>query len=379
MAVIGNSNVLVQEIGQVLNSAGGSVDVNQPLTYFTLAAKINIFSKKKPVVRKVDFCQDYDSSRGDYFPEWWKGTSGNCGIKFEHVPNLNDLPSVVDGELNGWEYELPQGTENAPFRLGDFVGYDSDAKPFVEGFSLSRDSVENKTNSKFTVNFITRPDESKPTSLTFADFGASLANYYPAVYLRKGTLGYFISASNTVSSSTGLFVDVPTNGLDTGEWEVYVFLSEKQIPALSTVGSIALGYCYTMPYTNKLEIQIVSSLATIVSNITRPQDSNILNAVIYVTYPSAKTFTNNNLYLKMPTNTNTEAGIQDTAREQIVSLPNFSVEANTRTQVYNGTVTLNTHLASQTNPLKYVLSFDGGSITHAGTVIHTSPTPASEE
>ena len=214
--------------------------------------------------------------------------------------------------------------------------------------------------------------------MTFADFGESLANYYPAVYLKKGTLGYFISASNTVSSSTGLFVDVPTNGLDTGEWEVYAFLSEKQIPALSTVGSIALGYCYTIPYTRKLEIEIVSSSATIISNIMRPTGSNILNVTIYVTYTSAKTFTNNNLYLKMPTNTNTNPGIQDTAREQIVSIPNFSVAANTRTLVYNGTVTLNTSLAAQTSPIRYVLSLDGGAFTNAGVVIHTSPMPTSE-
>lgn len=379
MAIIPNSDIqIATEIGQVLNSAGGSVDVNQPLTFFTKAAKINIFSKKKPVVRKVNFCQDFDSTKPDYYPEWWKSTSGNCGIKFEHVPNINDLPNVIDGELNGWEYELPQGGENAPFRLGDFCGYDSNAKPFVEGFSLSRYTVENKTGSSFTVDFITTPNESKPTSLTFADFGSSLANYYPAVYLRKGTLGYFISTSNTVSSSTRLYVDVPTNGLDTGEWEVYGFLSERQIPTLSTVGSIALGYCYTIPYTRKLEIEIVSSSATITSNIMRPTGSNILNVTIYVTYTSAKTFTNNNLYLKMPTNTNTNPGIQDTAREQIVSIPNFSVAANTRTLVYNGTVTLNTSLAAQTSPIRYVLSLDGGAFINADVVIHTSPMPTSE-
>lgn len=379
MAVIPNENVNVADIGNVLISAGGSVNINELLTYFKPEAKINIFSKRKPVVRKVNFCQDFDSTKPDYLPEWWKGTSGNCGIEFFNVPNLSELPNVVDGGLNGWKYQLPQGGENAPFRLGDFCGYDSNAKPFVEGFSLSSNKVENNSGSSFTVNFITTPNESKPTSLTFSDFNFSLANYYPAVYLRKGLVGYFISASNPVKSGIGLMVDIPTNGLDTGNWEVYTFLVEKQIPSLSTVGSVPTGYCYTIPYTKKLEIEIVSSLATIVANILRPQGSNTLNISIYVTYPSAKTFTNNNLYLKMPTNTNINPGIQDTAKEQIVPIPNFNVAANTRTQVYNGSVTLNTSLAAQTNPLKYVLSLDGGSFTKNGSIIQSAPMPTNEE
>ena len=376
MAVIGNSNVLVQEIGQVLNSAGGSVDVNQPLTYFTLAAKINIFSKKKPVVRKVDFCQDYDSSRDDYFPEWWKGISGNCGIKFEHVPNLNDLPSVVDGELNGWEYELPQGTENAPFRLGDFVGYDSDAKPFVEGFSLSRDSVENKTNSKFTVNFITRPNESKPTSLTFADFGASLANYYPAVYLRKGTLGYFISASNTVSSGTGLFVDVPTNGLDTGEWEVYAFLSEKQIPALSTVGSIALGYCYTLPYTSKRGIDVVSTLMQIVIIPTKTSTANTIHVKVTVNsmLSGTQTFLNNMVQIRR-----LNYDMSDTLYAKNIDLGTLSLPSGVPTVIYDQDVQVDKELYN--NGCTVYVTLNAAQYSNKNNLITGSPepTPASEE
>lgn len=376
MAVIGNSNVLVQEIGQVLNSAGGSVDVNQPLTYFTESAKINIFSKKKPVVRKVDFCQDYDSSRDDYFPEWWKGTSGNCGIKFEHVPNLNDLPSVVDGELNGWEYELPQGTENAPFRLGDFVGYDSDAKPFVEGFSLSRDSVENKTNSKFTVNFITRPDESKPTSLTFADFGASLSNYYPAVYLKKGTLGYFISASNTVSSSTGLFVDVPTNGLDTGEWEVYAFLSEKQIPSLSTVGSIALGYCYTLPYTSKRGIDIVSTLMQFAINPTKTSTANTIHIKVTVRsmLSGTQTFSNNKIQIRR-----LNYDMSDKLYAENIDLGTLSLPSGVPTVIYDQDVQVDKELYN--NGCTVYVTLNTAQYSGKNNLITGSPepTPASEE
>lgn len=294
MAVIPNENVNVADIGQVLIDNGGSVNINDPLTYFTPDAKIDMFSKKKPVVLKINFCQDFDPTKPDYYAEWWKGTSGDCGIKFLNV-NPTDLPNVVDGALNGWEYQLPQGGENAPFRLGDFCGYDPNAKPFVEGFSLSRDTVTNKSGSTFTVNFIQTPNESKPTSLTFADFGASLANYYPAVYLRKGSLGYFISASQTVGNGMGLMVSVPTNGLDTGTWEVYTFLSERQIPTLSTLGSIALGYCYTIPYTSKKSIKIVSSEIQFNIHPTRTATTNTIHIRASITseLSGTNTFTNN--------------------------------------------------------------------------------------
>lgn len=387
LPIIPDENVNIQDIIDTLEHNGAvfiyeDVDDNGELKaldlrqLFSENANHNIFSKRKPVILKSNFCQDYDSNKPNYYPEWWKGIDGNCGIKFKNVANINELPDIVDGELNGWEYNLPQGGANAPLRLGDFCGYDPNAKPFVEGFSLSASIVENNSGSDFIVNFITTPAESKPTSLNFSDLSTSLGNYYAAIYMTNGNEHYMISSSNTVGNSGTLMVTVPTTALRTGKWSVYAFLSEVQIPTLSTLGSIALGYCYTLPYTNKLEIEIVSTTITIVCNIMRPQGSNVLNATIYVTYPSAKTFVNNNLYLKLPTNNNINPGIQDTAREQIVSIPSFSVAANTRTLVYNSTINLNTHLAAQTSPLKYVLSLDGGSITRNGSVISSTPMPA---
>ena len=331
MPVIPNENVDVAYIGQVLIDNGGSVNINDPLTYFTPDAKIDIFSKIKPVVLKVNFCQDFDSTKPDYYPEWWKGTSGNCGIQFKNV-SPTELPNVVDGALNGWEYQLPQGGENAPFRLGDFCGYDPDAKPFVEGFSLSRDTVSNKSGSTFTVNFIQTPNETKPTSLTFADFGASLANYYPAVYLCKGSLGYFISASQTVGNGMGLMVSVPTNGLDTGEWDVYTFLSEKQIPVLSTLGSIALGYCYTIPYTSKKSIKIVSSEMLFIIQPTRTATTNTIHIRVSVTsaLSGTQTFTNNFVMIRR-----LNADMSDTLLARNIELGTLSLQSGVSKVIFD--------------------------------------------
>lgn len=367
--ILPETNLTYTDIRDTLNAGGGSVD-NTVASAFKPTAKINIFSKHKPVIRKVDFCQDFDSTKPNYFPEWWKGTSGNCGIVFKNVSSPSDLPDVIDGELNGWEHQLPQGGENAPFRLGDFCGYDSNAKPFVEGFSLSRVTVENKSSSSFSVNFIVVPDETKPTSLTFSDFNTSLANYYPAVYIRKGTLGYFISASNTVSSGSNLSVDVPTNGLDTGEWEVYTFLSEVKIPTLSTVGSIALGYCYTIPYTDKKGIEVVSTLMQIIIHPTKSATSNTIHIKVTVNslLLGTQSFTNNWVYVRR-----LNQDISDNLYAKNIQLDTLSLANGVPTVIYDQDVQVDSELYN--NGCTVYVTINGGDYSNRNNLISDSPTP----
>lgn len=121
MAVIPNTDVNVQDIGQVLNSAGGSVNVNQPLTYFTASAKINKWAKYKPVV----FSQDFP----DRSSEWWKADDGWCGFNPVTTTSHINLVKNYKSNSNTWDYKLiPQGK---PYRLGDFAGYYTDAQPFL--------------------------------------------------------------------------------------------------------------------------------------------------------------------------------------------------------------------------------------------------------
>lgn len=122
MAVIPNSDIqLATEIGQVLNSAGGSVNINQSLTYFTASAKINKWSKKKPVVYPSDF-PNLDS-------DWWRASDGWCGFE-PMAENSDPITDYRNG--TGWIYRLPKGGSSEPYRLNDFVGYDTEAEPFIK-------------------------------------------------------------------------------------------------------------------------------------------------------------------------------------------------------------------------------------------------------
>ena len=143
MAVIGTSNISVQNIGTVLNEAGGSVNINQPLTFFTTSAKINKWSKHKPIPLAVKFCQDYNSAEPDYDADWWK--ENHCGLKLpfnntasgvpsnmtQYLGYLAYMASQVNTIVPNYTYTLPTGGAEQPFRLGDFRGYNTDAEqPF---------------------------------------------------------------------------------------------------------------------------------------------------------------------------------------------------------------------------------------------------------
>lgn len=56
MAIVPNADVdLSSEVGAVLRDAGGSVNINYAPSYFTADARINKFSKRKPVRYRKDF------------------------------------------------------------------------------------------------------------------------------------------------------------------------------------------------------------------------------------------------------------------------------------------------------------------------------------
>ena len=144
MAVIGSSNVSVQSIGSVLNEAGGSVNINQPLTFFTESAKINKWAKYKPVPLKANFAQDFDSSASDYDADWGTGDIGvSCGLKIpfnssaasgvpsNRIQYLGYLAYMVkqgSTSVPNYTYVLPTGGEDQPFRIGDYRGYNTNAE-----------------------------------------------------------------------------------------------------------------------------------------------------------------------------------------------------------------------------------------------------------
>ena len=140
MAVIGTSNVSVQDIGTVLNEAGGSVNVNQPLTFFTSDAKINKWALYKPFI----YPQDFFETTADYLVAAKKK---NFGLT---IPT-SALGSGISSE--GWTYALPTGGSTQPMRIGDFRLYNTNA-PCPMKVTWANESTEAYIN---TINSASLP------------------------------------------------------------------------------------------------------------------------------------------------------------------------------------------------------------------------------
>ena len=120
MAVIPiNSINLRDDIGKVLLSAGGNVNVLEPITYFSDAAKINDNSRRKP----VDYTVMFDMTDADYYACDW-------GYTITTYSNYTEMKNAVKNGAT-WAYNRPRGGASSPYRLGDFRGYDTEAQvPF---------------------------------------------------------------------------------------------------------------------------------------------------------------------------------------------------------------------------------------------------------
>lgn len=126
MAIIKNSNiVLSSDIGSVLNDAGGAVNINQPATFFTSAAKINPAAKFKP----TQYVSNFDDSN------YWKAYDGNCQVNVKVATTLAAIKQMFEGNDTGWNFKYWNVSSTYPYRLGDFRKYKTDAKFPIQGES----------------------------------------------------------------------------------------------------------------------------------------------------------------------------------------------------------------------------------------------------
>ena len=122
-SIIPNTNVSFNDIRDTLNANGGSV-TNDIATAFQSRAKINVWSKHKPVRFKGDF--------PDLKSYWYRGNDilHPCGLNITFLDN--DKREITIGNIKNatsWDtYTLyPSGGSEQPFRLGDFRGYNTGA------------------------------------------------------------------------------------------------------------------------------------------------------------------------------------------------------------------------------------------------------------
>lgn len=111
MATIPSTNVnLATNVRDILNAAGGSVN-NNLITFFQTGAKLNKWSRKKPVRHPKLF----DLTDAEF-------KSVNFGLS---VPSGSG--SAASAVAQEYIYQLPTGGTSQPYRLSDFKGYSTTA------------------------------------------------------------------------------------------------------------------------------------------------------------------------------------------------------------------------------------------------------------
>lgn len=125
-----------------------------------LSSSINMWAKWKPVSKNLQTPSDdqYDFTNNSWKRDdqllnpWWHGNDGNFGLTFTAYninastqiesgveKALNDMLASIDGQANDWAYQKPTGGLAAPYRLGDFAGYNHKAPQPIKQFSCTPD------------------------------------------------------------------------------------------------------------------------------------------------------------------------------------------------------------------------------------------------
>lgn len=259
--VLPTENLSVNDIIDTLVANGG--ELGEGLTswhdtrsLFNTAASINIASRHKPIIRAVNFCQDFDSTKPNYDEDWWKGADGWCGLSPLKVGNFKLIPQHVDGHNNGWSYFLPNGGESAPMRLGDFAQYYPNARMFISDLILP-EKVYKKDVDDILVTFNTAVGndlqlgvDDFPFSST-PEFG-TLAGGYVGVVVENASGSVVGAATAQTLNETSFRIEA--RNLPEGVITFYPFISGSPITYDVTQGVVADSY--TIPMTQPVKVII---------------------------------------------------------------------------------------------------------------------------
>ena len=302
MAIIKNSDiVLSSDIGSVLNAAGGSVNINQPATFFKAEAKINMWSKRKPVPRPTYFCQDFDSSKPDYMAEWWRGKDYNCGISIPKFNSMDEVGEAMDGGTNGWTYDLPNGSSSEPWRLGDFAGYDTSAPPPFTDFTFP--TVLTKESTEATASFASNAITNEGSVLSLANF-EKLRDCYLGVKLYNTSSGraMYNTMETTIANSGYPTIKLNVLGIQqSNNWVAFPFIStapQRQGEPLSA------GHYYSIPCVKKVNVSVIGSGVTInviawYNYVNGVKTSISVNSITVTSHLSSETLTNNWIKIRL--------------------------------------------------------------------------------
>lgn len=225
MAIIPSTGVeLVPEIGQVLQGAGGVVDVYYAPSYFVANAKINKWSKYKPTKYR-----NLVHATGSEDPKQWQADNGLCGFKDSSIV-FNSAASLVAAYRadSTFVYELPTGGTTYPLRVADFREYYTEARSPIWSFDYTGQIYANNSSSSSTFKIMGNSSIDTSHNLRMSDIlpdtVSSLSTYYFGVIItsKSGSIITTVKSTSTIGTSAGFVKEVTVKQTQIGSTGSYL-------------------------------------------------------------------------------------------------------------------------------------------------------------
>ena len=206
--------VTIDDVKQVLGES------TNDLAALCRSSNINMMSKYKPVPLNKTFVEDsLNADKRTWTSKdgtgWWIGNP-NIGDGVFGMRIVNDVQQAK--ELGRWTYNKPTGTSEAPYRLSDFIGYNSNEnennfplRAVVYGYSEKNNVVYN--DNVVCILFQGGDDPVYPNNtFSLGDLLNMLhnglgANIYPAVCIYNETNKKKMFVSSDVPMKPGVMND----------------------------------------------------------------------------------------------------------------------------------------------------------------------------
>ena len=195
--------------------------------------KINVWAKYKPTVYPSPFPDD-----------WYKAKDGNYGINItvdNRVSSWNNLVAEYSKANNGYIniYNRPTGGANAPYRLGDFRGYNHNAKPEIGDYLAATNYIEDQQISLSVTHNVVTTDGDQVSYNVVSEF-KDLYYGYIITDINKTSLKLIVTSSTTSSYE----VRIAARTLLAGNYRLYPMFCSVDYSTNHTLQGM---YCYAIP------------------------------------------------------------------------------------------------------------------------------------
>lgn len=179
------------------------------------------------------------------FPDdWYKAKNGNYGINItvdNRVSSWNNLVAEYSKANNGYIniYNRPTGGANAPYRLGDFRGYNHNAKPEIGDYLATTNYIEDQQISLGVTYNVVTTDGDQVSYNAVSEF----KNLYFG-YVITDTSGKTLKLIVTSSTTSSYEVRIAARTLLAGTYRLYPMFCNVDYSTNHTLQGM---YCYAIP------------------------------------------------------------------------------------------------------------------------------------